>query len=108
MTMQCRHLDPAVAQRLEYGIDLPCDEHEVTGDRCLTAASRLEVDDNARTHGDRNRHSALHYGFGPGDVELIDTAIDCTLGAKRLIDCGGVQVERRRSEEHTSELQSQF
>src|ERR1700716_1352610 len=93
VAVQCRHLDPAVAQRLEDGVDLLCDEHEVPCDRCLAAPGRLEVDDDARTHADRNRHSILHDGIGPGDVELIDAAIDCTLCAKRLIDCGGVNVE---------------
>src|SRR6266705_4833125 len=37
VTVQRRHLDPAVAQGLEDGIDLLCDEHEVAGDRCLAA-----------------------------------------------------------------------
>src|SRR5713226_2004335 len=95
VTMQRRDFDPALAQGLEHGVDLPCDEHEVSGDRCLAAAGRLEVDDDARTHADGNRHPALLYGFVPGDVELIDAAIDRTLCAKRLIDCGGVDVERR-------------
>src|SRR6266853_3710069 len=37
VTVQRRDLDPAVAQRLEHGVDLLCDEHEVPGDRRLAA-----------------------------------------------------------------------
>src|SRR5712692_488756 len=81
VTMQRSHLDSAVAQGPEHGIDLLCDEHEVPGDRRLAAPGRLEVDDDARSHADGNRHSIFHYGFGPGDVERIDAAVDVALGA---------------------------
>src|SRR5438552_10793545 len=96
VTVERRHLDPAFTQRLEHGVDLLCDEHEVPGDRRLATPGRLEVDDDARTHADGNRHSIFHYGFGPGDVERINTAVDVALRAQRLIDYGGVKVERRR------------
>src|SRR6266849_7563185 len=42
VAVQRRHLDPALAQGLEYGIDLLCDEHEVPGDRRLAAARSEE------------------------------------------------------------------
>src|SRR6266581_8677720 len=38
VTVQCRHLDPTVAQRFKDGIDLLSDKHEVPGDRRLAAA----------------------------------------------------------------------
>src|SRR6267378_5925832 len=61
VTVQRRHLDSAFAQRLEHGVDLLRDEHEVPGDRRLAAPGGLEVDDDARTHADGNRHSIFHY-----------------------------------------------
>src|SRR6266446_4495366 len=57
VAMQRSHLDSAVAQRFKDGIDLLSDKHEVPGDRRLAAPGRLEVDDDARTHADGNRHS---------------------------------------------------
>src|SRR6267154_1448914 len=96
VAVQRRHLDPAVAQGPEHGVDLACDEHEVPGDRRPAAPGRLEVDGDARTHADGDRHSILHYRVGAGDVDRINTAVDVALDAERPIDCGGVDVERRR------------
>src|SRR5213592_5166121 len=86
VAVQRRHLDPAFAQRFKYGIDLLSDEHEVPRDRRPAAPGRLEVDDDARTHADWNRHAILHDGFGPGDAERKNTAVDAALGAESLID----------------------
>jgi hypothetical protein len=44
VAVQCGHLDAIVTQRFEDRIDLLSSQHKITGDRCLAAPGRLEVD----------------------------------------------------------------
>src|SRR5437016_12864872 len=60
VTVQRRHLDPALAHGLEHGVNFRCDEHEVTRDRRTAALARLAVEYDARTDGYCTRHSVLN------------------------------------------------
>src|SRR6516165_8255437 len=55
----------------------------------------LEVDRIGRTHRRRYIHSIILDRFGSGDAELVDAPVIGALGAERLIESDGIEIDWR-------------
>src|SRR6202011_1670136 len=88
-------LDVAGTQCPDQGIDLVARKQEVAGDGGLTVASGLEVDGIGAAQRSGDAHAALHGWIAPRDAELVDPSIYGSLGAHRLVNLGGVEIEVR-------------
>ena len=99
VTVYCRHLYSAFAQRLDDGIYLICREHKIAGDSRLAATGRLEVDRGGDTHrtGRRERHLLFLDGLATGHSKLIHPAILLTFHPDDLVKLPAIELHRRRS-----------
>ena len=87
---------PLLTQRLHDRVHLLGGQHEIAGDRRLAAAGRLKIDRVRRAHAAGIIHAAFPDRLGARNAELIDAAVVRALGAERLVDRGGIEIDRRR------------
>src|SRR6267142_6124301 len=94
--MDRRNFDAIRPQRRDHGIHFVTGKNEVSGNRRLTATSRLEIDRDRHPHRSHrsNLHSAFQDRIAPRHIELVDATVRLALAADELVELRCVEVDR--------------
>src|SRR6266436_4825843 len=85
VTVQGRHFDAVISQRLDHWVDFAGEQHEVAGNGCLASACGLEVNRLRNSHRRRNLHCTIHDLVSAWNGELIDDTVYFSTLAHDLI-----------------------
>src|SRR5258708_11914818 len=86
VTVQGRHFNAVVSQRLDHRVDFTGEQHEVAGYGCFATACRLEVNGLRNSHRRWNLHFTVHDLVSALNGELIDPTVYFSTLAHDLID----------------------